>query len=410
MSSPTAPPPRAERAAPMPAPPAPAEPAVKDGGRLASLDAYRGLIMMALSLQGYFPGLATGFPDNRFIQALGRQFEHVPWQGGVFWDTIQPAFMFMVGVAMTYSFHSRRARGESYARIAGHVARRTVVLVLLGVFLASVHSERTQWMFGEVLCQIGLAFPLAFLLIGRGVRTQLLAGAGILAATWLAFALYPLPAPSFDYAALGVADPGPWTGFFAHWNNYTNVAYAFDRWFLNLFPRDGRFLGNYHYGPTLNFIPSAVTLLYGVMAAELLRSVRPAGERLRILGVAGAGSLAAGLLMGATICPIIKAIWTPSYVLASGGLVLWSLALAYWGVDLRGWQRPAFPFVVVGRNSLAMYLMLRLLKEPVRLMVNTHAFPLHDIGHYWTFEFYAVVLILWLICYWLYRRRIFISI
>lgn len=380
-------------------------------GRLASLDVFRGFVMMALSLQGYFPGLASGFPNNPVLHELGRQFDHVAWQGGVFWDLIQPSFMFMVGVAMTYSYHSRRARGESAAKITAHVLYRSLVLIALGVMLASAHSDRTVWMFGEILCQIGLAYPFAYLLVGRSARTQWIAVGAILLVTWLAFFLWPTPGPGFDYAAIGAPPvPEPYTGLYAHWNRYTNFAYAFDRWFLNRFPRSDVFLANFNYGATLNFFPSIVTLTFGVMAAELLRSPRTPREKLRTLVVAGAISLVVGLGLGHTVCPIIKALWTPSYVFASTAWVCWFLAAAYWLADMRGLSRPLFPLTVVGRNSLAMYLMLRLLKEPVRATVEIHAGPLRQIDHYWTFEFAAVVLILWLICYWLYRRKIFLSI
>jgi predicted acyltransferase len=273
---------------------------------------------------------------------------------------------------------------------------------------ASLHSDRTQWNFGEVLSQIGLAYPFAYLLVGRSLRAQAISCGAILAATWLAFALYPVPGPDFDYAALGIAPvPEPFTGFFAHWNKYTNLAYAFDRWFLNLFPQASPFLGNSVYGATLNFVPSIVTMLFGMMAGDLLRAPRSRKDKARVLVVAGAISLAAGLALGYTICPIIKALWTPSWVLASNAFVLWFLAAALWMADVLGWTRALFPLIVVGRNSLAMYLMLRVLKEPVRKTVEIHAGTL-NIPHYWTFEFATVILILWRIYFWMYRRKPFL--
>ena len=380
-------------------------------GRLASVDVFRGFVMMALALQGYFPGIAMSRPGNPIFEFLGRQFSHVDWQGMAFWDTIQPSFMFLVGVSMTFSHYSRRGRGDSLQKVAGHVLYRSLVLIALGIMLASAHSERTVWLFGEVLCQIGLAYPFAYLVVGRSRRTQLITGGAILIAMWLAFALYPVPGAGFDYSAIGLtADPGPYTGFFAHWNKYTSFAFAFDRWFINLFPQQQPFLANTHYGPTLNFVTSIVTLIFGVMAGDLLRSARPTRDKALDLVKAGAVSLALGLVAGFTICPIVKSIWTPSWVLVTGGVVLWYLALGIWLADLRGWTRPLFPFTVLGRNSLAIYLMLRLLKEPVRETVATHAAPLAGMPLYWTFEFFTVVLVLWLICYWMYRRKLFLAI
>ena len=86
-----------------------------------SLDAYRGFVMIVLSLEGYLPTIAQKFPHSGSWQGLGRQFVHVDWDGGVFWDLIQPSFMFIVGVAIPFSYFSRRAKGECSGKIAVHV-------------------------------------------------------------------------------------------------------------------------------------------------------------------------------------------------------------------------------------------------------------------------------------------------
>lgn len=380
-------------------------------GRLASVDVLRGFIMMTLALQGYFPGIAAAHPGNPVFGFLGRQFSHVDWAGIAYWDTIMPTFAFLVGVSMTFSWHARRGRGESSATLGRHVLQRSFIFIALGVLLVSAHSERTIWTLGELLAQFGLAYPIAYLLVGRNTRSQALGITAILVIAWVAFALFPVPGPTYDYGAIGASGATPqYTGFFAHWNDLTNLANAFDRWFLNLFPQPTPFLANYHYGPTLVAVPLAATMGLGIMVGELLRSPRTTADKAMALVKGGAGLLAAGLVMGFTLCPIVKYLWTPSYVLVAGALAFWYLALTIWVVDLRGWRRGAFMFTVVGRNSLAMYLMLRLLKEPVRATVATHAWFLQDMPLYWTFEFFAVVVVLWGICYWMYRRKLFISV
>src|SRR5437868_2416009 len=113
------------------------DPAAKPD-RLISLDAYRGFIMLAMASGGLgFAAMAQkdGFSDSPLWQALAFQFDHVPWVGCSFWDLIQPSFMFMVGVALPYSYAGRKARGERERRVFAHTVLRAVVLILLGIFL-----------------------------------------------------------------------------------------------------------------------------------------------------------------------------------------------------------------------------------------------------------------------------------
>jgi heparan-alpha-glucosaminide N-acetyltransferase len=148
---------------------------------------------------------------------LAAQSDHVAWSGCALWDLIQPAFMFMVGVAVPWSVANRQARGQSFARMLGHATGRAVLLVLLAVFLTSAWSRQTEWVFTNVLAQIGLGYPFLFLLAFTGPRTPWMAAFGILIAYWLAFALYPLPPADFDWKAVGV--PADWahlSGFAAH--------------------------------------------------------------------------------------------------------------------------------------------------------------------------------------------------
>src|SRR5262249_32632847 len=146
---------------------------------------------------------------------------------------------------------------------------------------------------------------------GRGVRMQLAAIGVILFLYWLAFALYRAPGEDFDFAAVGVTSAAErLPGFFAHWTKNTNVAAAFDSWLLNHFPPHSfRFdTGGYQ---TLNFIPSIATMLFGLMAGELLRSDLPARAKLRWLLAGGASCLVLGFLLNLTVCPSVKRIWTP---------------------------------------------------------------------------------------------------
>jgi predicted acyltransferase len=226
---------------------------------------------------------------------------------------------------------------------------------------------------------------------------------------WLVFYLFPLPSPAFDYAALQIPpDAGPFTGFYAHWNTFTNLAYVFDRWFLNLFSRAEPFLGNAVFAATLNFIPSIVTMVLGIMAGDLLRGPRQPVDKFRRLCLAGAACLLAGLVLGHTVCPIIKAIWTPSWTLFSGGFAFLFLAAMYWVADIRGWKALVFPLVVVGANSLAMYLMIRLCKQWIWDNLEIHLGGTLHLPHLWAIDFVMGTFIMWLVCLWMYRNRILV--
>src|SRR5262249_48702635 len=227
----------------------------------------------------------------------------------------------------------------------------------------SAHEPRTAWVFTIVLCQIGLGYPFVALLRGRGLAVQLGALAAILAGYWAYFALWPLPGPDFDYAAVGLEKWNEWLpGFFAHWDKNTNAAAAFDRWFLELFPGGDRFRVSAGGYQTLNFVPSMATMLLGLMAGELLRGPRTKEQKLGLLLAAGAVCLVLGLLAGEFACPIVKRIWTPSWVLYSAGWTFWMLAGFFLVIDVWGWKGWALPFVVVGMNSIAMYCLAQLSK------------------------------------------------
>ena len=174
----------------------------RDTARLGSLDAYRGFVMLTMASAALgIPQVADHFPGNETLQSVAFQLDHVPWRGGSAWDLIQPSFMFIVGVAMPFSYASRRAQGQSWSRLLAHAIWRSMVLVLLGIFLSSAWSERTNFMFVNVLTQIGLGYPFVFLLLDRSPQVQLAAALAILAGYWLLFVLYP--------AADARANPNP---------------------------------------------------------------------------------------------------------------------------------------------------------------------------------------------------------
>jgi heparan-alpha-glucosaminide N-acetyltransferase len=379
--------------------------------RLVSLDAYRGCIMLLLAAGGFgFAQVARNQPGSAFWAFLGYEFDHVAWRGCGVWDLIQPSFMFMVGVAIPFSYASRHAKGESDRVILAHVVRRAVILILLGVFLSSRRATRLEWVFVNVLSQIGLGYLFVFLLRSRGLRAQLTAMTGLLFADWLLFALAPI-----------VPGSRPFEGFAAHWNLGANVAHDFDLWFLNLFPRQTPFTGNSGGYQTLNFLPAMGTMLLGLIAGETLRSDRSPTQKLRhliraalicfALGVACDPAILPGVPSLWVVCPIVKRLWTPSWTLFSAGWTFALLAAFYWVVDLRGHQRWTFPLVVVGMNSIAIYLVEQLMRDWLQKMLGVVLGPALFAGPYGPIpSFTGAAALMWLMCWWMYRRKLFLRI
>ena len=383
--------------------------------RLVSLDAFRGAIMLLMASSGFgVPQVAKQFPDSPVWRFLGYQFEHAAWVGCTLWDLIQPAFMFMVGVALVWSIENRRARGQSFTTMFGHALGRAVLLVLLAVFLTSAWSRQTEWVFTNVLAQIGLGYPLLFLLAFVKPRIQAMAAAVILCVYWVAFVVYPLPPQDFDWVGVGV--PADWqhlTGLAAHWEKNANFASAFDLWFLNLFPREAPFTHSTGGYQTLNFVPSVATMIFGLLAGGWLRSERSPGGKVGRLLVAGlAGLLLGQVLAQAGLCPIVKRIWTPSWTIFSAGWAALLLAAMVAMVECRDWRRWAFPLVVAGLNPITLYCMWQLtggfVRDSLKIHLGQGVFTILGEAYVPILERVSVLIIFWLILLWMYRRKIFL--
>ena len=228
--------------------------------RIVSIDAFRGFVMFLMLAEAMrLWTLHDAFPASRFWALVAYNTTHVPWQGCSLHDLIQPAFSFLVGAALPFSIASRRARGDSVGHLLRHAIWRSVALILLGIFLRSLDRPRTYWTFEDTLTQIGLGYTALFLLAFTPRRVQVAVFVAILVGFWAAFALYPLPGPAFDYARVGVPPDWPhlYTGFLAHFNKNSNLAWAFDVWFLNLFPREAPFRFNGGGWSTLELHPHA---------------------------------------------------------------------------------------------------------------------------------------------------------
>jgi heparan-alpha-glucosaminide N-acetyltransferase len=386
--------------------------------RLGSLDAFRGLVMaLMLGEHMHLPEVARAFPQSTVWAVIAFNTQHVEWQGCSLHDLIQPAFSFLVGAALPFSIASRKLKGQTFGPMLGHAIRRALILIFLGIILRSLHSSQTYFTFEDTLTQIGLGYVFLFLLGFTRVRTQVVTLILILVCFWAAFALYPAPGPQFDYARVGV--PQDWhhlyTGFLSHWNKNSNLSWAFDVWFLNLFPRESPFVFNEGGWSTLSFIPTLGTMILGLLAGEWLKAKGTKERKLQGLVIAGAALLLLGLVcQWIGITPIVKRVWTSSYTLYSGGWILLILAGFYALMDWKGRQRWAFPLIVIGMNSIAVYVMSWTMSSFFSDALERHfGGAISAIGGP-TFEpvlhGFLVILSFWLILFWMYRRKIFLRI
>jgi len=385
--------------------------------RLASLDAYRGFVLALMMGEAlHFCGVAASLEASALWAFLCHHQDHVAWVGGSLHDLIQPGFSFLVGAALPFSLAARTTRGESRAGMLAHAFRRGLILVVLGIVLRSLGRPQTYFTFEDTLTQIGLGYPLLFLLALRPRREQWWALALILLAFWVAFALYPAPGPGFDWQAVGV--PPDWahlSGFAAHWSKNENFSAQFDRWFLNLFPREQPFVFNRGGYQTLSFVPTLGTMLLGLLAGSVLRGERSPRQKSGWLVIAGVVGLGCGWLLGALgICPIVKRIWTPSWVLWSGGFCFLFTAFFYQVLDVRGDKRWAFPLTVLGTNSIAAYCLFEALMGPIAEALVRHfpaaAFDALGPIYRQTLVGATALLVIWTILFWMQRRRIFVRI
>lgn len=397
--------------------------------RLLSLDTFRGLIMCTLAINGfalaatakklgYGPDIETESFVGWVWQTLAFHNSHPAWNsqfywiGCSYWDLIQPAFMFMVGVAMPYSYADRRRRGDSAKRLAWHASLRALVLVLLGVFLQTKNSGfETNALFTNVLGQIGLGYFFVYLTLGLSVRVQVVIAAIVLAGytVWLNTA--PIPESLSEKAIASIQDLSVSQSVARQYAIEANAAAQADlsllRWLLQN-PSLQTHPGGY---ATLNFVPAAVTMLLGVMAGTLLRSdVDPTTKLMRLL-VGAAVCMAIAVAASFTVCPVVKRIWTPAWTLYSGGYVLMMLAGLYWVIDVARYRRWTFPLVVVGANSLAMYMMSMLWKGWIAQRIEVYFGDDVFSGPYGpSVQAISVFAILWLICLYLYRNKLFFRI
>lgn len=371
-------------------------PAVPAPARLVSLDAYRGFIMLAMVSAGLGTAELRKDPAWSHLKPITQQLEHLDWEGVTFWDLIQPSFMFMVGVSMPFAFARRIERGESWLRQFGHVVKRCTLLCFIGIVMDSFGRNSVEIQFIRVLQQIAIGYFLAFFFLHLGWKGQML-GVVLL---------------------LGVHTAAFWFDGGSHAWDFTNRAdnfgYKLDisihQFFMNLGLLDVWNPSRGHYA-AFNAVSSGATILMGVLVGELLKSPLSSTMKAGWLLVAGGALLGGGMLLADWMLPV-KRIWTASFALEAAGWTCWMMLFFYAVIDVIGFRAWAFPFVVVGMNSIFIYFCAGTMKGTIQNLLKPFTYQaLRDLGPWQPVVNACLVMaVLWVLCWFLYRQRVFFKV
>lgn len=356
--------------------------------RLVSLDAFRGATI-ALMILVNTPGDAD---------AAYWPLKHADWHGWTPTDVVFPSFLWIAGVALTLAFERRMAAGASRRQLFAQTARRALVLYAIGVFLCGFpHFQLATLRWMGVLQRIAVCtLAGSAIYLTTGVRGRVAWVVGLLTTYWALMMLVPVP--GFGAGRLDLEG---------------NLAHYVDRLLL----------GAHNWAETktwdpegfVSTLPAIATILFGMLAGTWLRSARPLGERLAWLAGVGGALVAIGLVCSHWL-PINKKIWTSTFAIFMAGLDCVLYAVTAWLVDERGWRTPVKPLVILGMNSIAVYVAAELFDTLLYMANMRDAIyesgfaPLASAANASLLYACAYTLVMFALAWVLYRRRIFIRV
>lgn len=362
--------------------------------RILSIDTLRGFDMLMITGAGSFVYLLHGKTGWAWVDALALQFEHPPWNGFTFYDFIFPLFLFLAGMSIPFSADKALGQGMTKSQIYGKAFKRMLILIVLGILDKNAPTPFFDWSqirFVGVLQRIGVAgFVTTILYLNFDFRGRIFWVLGLLLFYYALMFLVPVP----GYGAGDLSFEG-------------NLNAWLDQHFL-----PGRLLQKtYDELGILTQMPALCLTVMGTLAADILRNeILADGVKLRNLIIAGAACVALGLLWSLHF-PINKHLWSSSFIMVTGGLSFLLFALFYWVIDILRYRRWTFPFVVVGMNSLTIYLAYRFINfnHTSRLLFEGLYSGLPDLWHP-VLESLGALVIVWVFLYILYRYKIFAKI
>jgi predicted acyltransferase len=362
--------------------------------RLLSIDTLRGLDMLMIAGAGEFITLLHGKTGWPWVDALALQFEHPKWNGFAFYDFIFPLFLFIAGLSIPFSINKSLAQGTSRSQLDKKAFIRMMILIGLGILDKNVPFPYFDWpqiRVASVLGRIGFAgFIATVLYLNFNFRGRIFWIAGLLLFYYAALFLIPVP----GYGAGDLSFEGNLVGWI-------------DR---HLLP--GRLLQKtYDENGLFTQIAALCLSVFGTLAADILINKDiPQYVKLRNLIIFGLVCFVIGLVWGLHF-PINKHLWSSSFIMLTGGMSFLVLALFYWFIDVLEFRRWTFFFVVIGMNSLTIYLAYRFIdfNHTSRLLFEG-LYKYSPEKWHPVFESLGALGLVWLLLYFLYRKKIFIKV
>ena len=360
--------------------------------RLVSLDALRGFDMFWIMGGESVAHAGAKLTGWAWLVWISDQLVHPEWHGFTFYDLIFPLFLFMAGVSMPYSFEKRLERGDSQAQLVRHVIIRGLVLVLLGLICNGLLKFNFADMrYPSVLGRIGLAYMFAgIIFLNTELRGRLVWIAGLLVGYWAALKFIPVP----EYGA-GDLDPGH---TLTDWIDRTLLP---GRLYKEVRDPEG----------ILGTVPAIATALAGGVTGYFLKHNRDSGYfKTGVMALVGVVCLGLAWAWNFEF-PINKNLWSSSFVLHCAGWSLLLLAVFYLVIDVWKFRRWAFFFVVIGSNSILIFMAPRMIdfKYAARFFFDG-AIGLANESVQPLLLAVAVLAVKWLFLYLMYRKKIFLRV
>lgn len=303
--------------------------------RLISLDVFRGITIAGMVLVNNPGSWSNIYPP----------LKHAPWHGCTPTDLIFPFFLFIVGVAITYSLNKRKERGDSQPALIKQILRRAAILFGLGILLSTFpfyNFSTGQWIdlstirIPGVLQRIGVVYLFtAILFLKTSLKSQVYIAAGLLLLYWFLMMVVPVP-------GIGYANLEPTTNLAAYIDNLLLSGHMWSA--TKVWDPEG----------VLSTLPAIATTLTGMFLGYWLLSKNDKLTKVIWIFVFANFSVVLGLIWD-LVFPMNKSIWTSSYVLYTTGLALHFFAMCYWLIDMKGYTFWIKPFLVYGSNAITVF-------------------------------------------------------
>lgn len=360
-------------------------------GRLVSLDALRGFDMLMIIGGGHLIQNLANLNDWSWLDWLSGQMDHTQWHGFTFYDLIFPLFLFISGVSLVYSLASQLKKGKSKKEIYLHAFRRMLILMFFGLLYKNqpFHFNWGQIRYVSVLGRIGFTgFCVTLIYLNtKNYRQRLAWALGLLVGYWAAMMFIPVP----GFGAGNLTLEGNLAG-------YIDRALMPGKMIQGIFDENGFF----------EQIPATALVLLGALTGDFLRSPQfTDNKKVILLALGGVVTIGLGLIWGLHF-PINKRLWSSSFILATSGGCLLLLALFYWVIDVLGYKKWAFFFVVIGLNSIVAYIAGKFInfQYTVDYLLNGfYQMTSEPVQH--AIREIGILTLEWLLLFFLYKKRIF---